>query len=179
MYTPSKSIELALKTWYPEEHSLHYALTHPIRKLVGEIGELIDGDAKGIYKVEFIPDYKFTKDQFLAELGDISYYLRILAYNCKFNPEDEVKPIYFDDKRLETVEYCLSEMAYYAACIQRRYFKYKLYNIDIRDEMKPKIIIIYNYLIAILELKKYTWDDLILMNRKKLSNNKHGWKEIE
>ena len=66
-------IDLVLKTWYPENHPLHYELHHPLGKLVGEWGELLDDYMKHLYK----PGYEFDPKD---ELVDIWYYIRILAY---------------------------------------------------------------------------------------------------
>ncbi len=69
----NRETELVLKTWYPEDHPLHYDLHHPMGKLVGEWGELLDDYMKHLYK----PGYQWEP---LNELVDIWYYLRILAY---------------------------------------------------------------------------------------------------
>ncbi|HEC65148.1 MAG TPA: hypothetical protein ENI23_07640 [bacterium] len=83
-----RSIELSLRTWYPKDHLLHFDLHHPLGKLVGEWGELLDGYMKHLYK----PGYTFEPED---ELVDIWYYLRILAYQLKiefvFIPIVEVK----------------------------------------------------------------------------------------
>lgn len=75
-----KTIELALRTWYPKDHELHFKPHHPLGKLVGEWGELLDDYMKSIYK----PGYVW---QPIDELGDIWYYLRILCYQKKYSPE--------------------------------------------------------------------------------------------
>ncbi len=75
----NNAIELALRTWRPKEHSLHYDLHHPLGKLVGEWGELLDDYMKWQYK----PGYgKLAGLPFepLNELIDIWYYIRILSY---------------------------------------------------------------------------------------------------
>ena len=72
-----ESIELSLRTWYPEDHPLHFNPHHPLGKLIGELGELLDDYMKSLYK----PGYEFEP---LDELGDIWYYLRILAYQNKY-----------------------------------------------------------------------------------------------
>ncbi len=71
-----KSIELALRTWYPKDHLLHFDLHHPLGKLVGEWGELLDDYMKHLYK----PGYEWEPT---GELVDIWYYIRILAYQTK------------------------------------------------------------------------------------------------
>ena len=72
-----ESIELSLRTWYPEDHPLHFNPHHPLGKLIGELGELLDDYMKSIYK----PGYVFEP---LDELGDIWYYLRILCYQNNY-----------------------------------------------------------------------------------------------
>jgi hypothetical protein len=69
----NEAIELALCSWYPKDHLLHYDLHHPLGKLVGEWGELLDDYMKHLYK----PGYEFKP---LDELIDIWYYVRILSY---------------------------------------------------------------------------------------------------
>ncbi len=78
----NKSIELSLRTWYPKDHPLHYDLHHPLGKLVGEWGELLDDYMKHLYK----PGYEW---QPLDELVDIWYYIRILAYQCNMLLDDK------------------------------------------------------------------------------------------
>jgi hypothetical protein len=73
MFDFNEAVELALKTWYSKDHELHFNPHHPLGKLLGEWGELLDDYMKSIYK----PGYEFEP---LDELGDIWYYLRILCY---------------------------------------------------------------------------------------------------
>jgi hypothetical protein len=77
----NEAIEIALKTWYPENHSLRLNPHHPLGKLLGEWGELLDDYMKSIYK----PGYEFEPEN---ELGDIWYYLRILCYQYNYTPSD-------------------------------------------------------------------------------------------
>ena len=72
MFDFDKSVEIALKTWYPENHDLHTNSHHPLGKLLGEWGELLDDYMKSLYK----PNYIFEP---LDELGDVWYYERILS----------------------------------------------------------------------------------------------------
>ena len=74
-----EAIEISLRTWYPPDHPLHYNPHHPLGKLCGEWGELLDDHMKSIYK----PGYKAN---FLDELGDIWYYIRILCYQRDYQP---------------------------------------------------------------------------------------------
>ncbi len=78
MESMNGAIELAKRTWYPEDHPLHYDLHHPLGKLVGEWGELLDDYMKHLYK----PGYEWKP---LEELVDIWYYIRILAYQTNIS----------------------------------------------------------------------------------------------
>lgn len=80
----NKAIELSLKTWYPKGHPLHYDLHHPLGKLVGEWGELLDDYMKHLYK----PGYEWEP---IEELVDVWYYIRILAYQCNKNLNDQAE----------------------------------------------------------------------------------------
>lgn len=75
----NQAIETALRTWYPEDHPLHLEIHHPLGKLVGEMGELLDDYMKSLYK----PGYKFEP---LDELGDVWYYFRVLCYQFDYTP---------------------------------------------------------------------------------------------
>ncbi len=105
-FTPDESQLKALATWYSKDSPLHFDSRHPCIKLAGECGELLDAFAKNEYKpnfswwvckmCSFMPaDKKRSETDYYAftcmngkehtplvldELGDISYYLRILAY---------------------------------------------------------------------------------------------------
>ncbi len=76
----NKSIETALKTWYPKNHALHFDPIHPAMGLAGEIGEWINLHKKD----EFKSGYELSKENEIDELGDIWYYLRILMYQFNF-----------------------------------------------------------------------------------------------
>ena len=75
-FQPDEGQLKALVTWYPVDHPLHYGLHHPLMKLVGELGEYIDLLAKKQYK----PGKIVTDEMIEAELGDIWFYIRIIAY---------------------------------------------------------------------------------------------------
>lgn len=82
MFDFEKSVEIALRTWYPKDHELHFNPHLPLGKLLGEWGELLDDYMKSIYK----PGYIFEP---LDELGDIWYYLRILCHQRKYKPDHQ------------------------------------------------------------------------------------------
>jgi hypothetical protein len=52
-----EAIEVALRTWYPEGHILRHNLHHPLGKLLGEWGELLDDYMKSIYKPAYDLDF--------------------------------------------------------------------------------------------------------------------------
>lgn len=72
MFDFNKAVEIALRTWYPKNHELYSNSHHPLGKLLGEWGELLDDYMKSLYK----PGYVFKPED---ELGDNWYYLRILC----------------------------------------------------------------------------------------------------
>jgi hypothetical protein len=86
MFDFDKAVKLALKTWYPAGDSLRSDPHHPLMKLAGEWGELLDDYAKSLYK----PGYEFDP---IDELGDIWYYLRILCWQNKYKPINFCDPI--------------------------------------------------------------------------------------
>lgn len=76
----------ALETWYPPEHSLYRDLEHPLFGLVGEAGEIVDQWKKHRFK----PGYECSRGEFLDELGDLWYYLRILAWIMEVKLESQI-----------------------------------------------------------------------------------------
>ncbi len=84
-----KAIELALRTWYPKGHSLHLDHRHPLGKLA-EWGEFQDDYMKMLFK----PGYEWD---WIDELGDVWYYIRILMYQLSYNPVRVYDAIIFDN----------------------------------------------------------------------------------
>ena len=108
-FTPDQSQLNALATWYDKSNPLHLDPRHPVIKLAGEAGEILDLYGKHEYKPGF--DWWNCKHcgqiencgklnnscpgyipLILDELGDYSYYLRILAYQKEMTFEDIGKP---------------------------------------------------------------------------------------
>ena len=101
-YTPDESQLKALITWYKKDNPLHFDPRHSCIKLAGECGELLDLFAKHEYKPNFSwwnckhckhpKEHHYTGEYALPdctgiytplvldELGDVSFYLRILTY---------------------------------------------------------------------------------------------------
>ena len=72
---PDTIQERALKTWHkalPE----NWQRAHAILGLVGEAGELANLHKKDVFK----PDHESTVRQRIDELGDVLYYVAILAH---------------------------------------------------------------------------------------------------
>lgn len=156
MFDFNEAIELALRTWYPKDHELHSNPHHPLGKLLGEWGELLDDYMKSVYK----PGYKFEP---LDELGDIWYYLRILCYqNNSYYPRYSSSFISSSSidslVALATSETSISFMDLLEGN-NRRYYKI-FYNILLDTN--------YSVLIKICELQDITLEQLTVSNWEKL-----------
>ena len=68
--------ERALNTWYAKPHPLYGDWRPAAMGLSGESGELLDLIKKHYYKPEFCANLSAIKD----ELGDVLFYLSILAH---------------------------------------------------------------------------------------------------
>jgi NTP pyrophosphatase (non-canonical NTP hydrolase) len=66
----------ALRTWHSARFDHHLQRLHAVLGLVGEAGELSEVLKKDTFK----PGHASTVDQRLDELGDVLYYVAILAY---------------------------------------------------------------------------------------------------
>jgi hypothetical protein len=142
-----KAIEIALRTWYPEDHNLHLNPHHPLGKLLGEWGELLDDYMKSIYK----PGYVFEPEN---ELGDIWYYLRILCYQRGYEPV-EFSSI---DR---SIDYLISQAIQEAAIAFDDYLLRKGYSLFALD-------VCYTILLKILKAHNLTLDQLTASNWQKL-----------
>ncbi len=73
-----KPIEYALRTWYQPEHDVPEIeqVNQAILQLQSESGELAALWAKHLYK----PNRTMTRENVMDELGDVWYYVRIIAY---------------------------------------------------------------------------------------------------
>ena len=74
----------ALAHWYTTDHTLHNDLMPSILGLVGESGELADLHKKHIFK----PGYCATPDDYIDELGDVLFYVAILAHQLGYTLEE-------------------------------------------------------------------------------------------
>ena len=143
-----KAIELALKTWYPPDHPLHLNPHHPLGKLLGEWGELLDDYMKLLYK----PDYE---SNFIDELGDIWYYIRILAHQKKYEPKQHKIPKDYTIDKLIAI--AISETAnIFNTLLDRGYVGNFCLDTN------------YSVLLKLLEIYGFTLDELTERNWQKL-----------
>ena len=93
----NEAIRLSLETWYPKDNPLHFGLHHPLGKLVGEWGELLDDYMKWRYKPEYgkLAGLPFKP---LGELIDVWYYIRILAYQQDISLDENFRNWFSDDQ---------------------------------------------------------------------------------
>ena len=184
-------IELALKTWYEPDNPKYLDPLHPTIKLAGEIGELLDLYAKHLFKpgvdwtkckcgnsmkndchngklgqrvlLELECNGHYTP-MVLDELGDIWYYLRILAM------QSNVVFLLPDDWYLHDDLDCIKQMYQYASGL--------LYA-DM-CEAEPALQEIYYYLTILLANLDCTIEQLTELNYQKLNSEPtaHGWKDV-
>jgi len=183
--------ELALLTWYKPDNPLYRNPEHPTIKLAGEIGELLDLYGKHKFKPRFDwmqckycgntigQHYQNSKQCFpdfntgytplvLDELGDIYYYLRILAwiYGLGLLPSS----------LNATTGYTIKMMYHHADNIlngghhENRNF-----------EVMYRIQSIYDCLLELLKHLDTTIEELTLLNYYKLNSDEtnHGWKNAQ
>ena len=196
-YQPDQSQINALKTWYDKSNSLHLDPRHPAIKLVGEAGEILDLYGKHEYKPGF--DWWNCKHckrpqevhhtilathdgcqnyspLILDELGDYSYYLRILAYQKEMTFEDIGKPyneinnklFYSNDDLLEL----LSALNFASAKVLANYLQTKnVFTGNLSD--------CTFYFLAILDNLDIKLQTVLDLNYKKLNSepSNHGWRD--
>jgi len=66
----------ALETWYDIDHPLHWRFLPALLGLAGETGELVDLHKKHLFK----SSARISREQYLDELGDVLFYVAILAH---------------------------------------------------------------------------------------------------
>ena len=67
---------LALETWHNKDVPKNEQINHAMLQLGSEAGEVVKLWAKHLYK----PGHEISRDIVLDELGDLWYYVRIIAY---------------------------------------------------------------------------------------------------
>jgi len=201
-FTADESQLKALTTWYPKDNPLYLDPRHPCIKLAGEAGELLDLYAKDEYKPNFswwackhcgygdashdsykrcpclskVEDINILRGTYtpkvLDELGDISYYLRILAYIkgisfealCK-DFEVNFQEYYTEDDLLMLLNDLLAESSHMLS--------YFIYNGSISNGTLVTSTFCF---LAILHKLDCTLDNLLELNYKKLdTETQNGW----
>jgi len=148
----NRGIELALKTWYPEDYPLHYEQLHPAMGLFGETGEWINKHKKGLFK----PGVDLDRETELDELGDISYYYRILVYQTQTYLQNDT--MIQQDWHIGNIR---SNMALHAGRIY--------YAVEMGDIIKPVHLLAFKIAMNTrLYQLNITWDELMDLNWQKL-----------
>jgi len=73
---PDKIQKRVLHTWHTKQTPENRQRDHAILGLVGEAGELAELHKKDVFK----PGHESTEEERLDELGDVLYYVAILAW---------------------------------------------------------------------------------------------------
>ena len=196
IYQPDQSQLNALKTWYSKDNPLHLDPRHPAIKLAGEAGELTDLFGKHEYKPNFswwnckhckrpqevhhriLATHDGCQNYtplILDELGDYSYYLRILAYQKGVSFEEICKNFnpawyYRDEDILDLLAELLDDSS-------------KVLNHFLGDKevsLPTLANCIYGFL-AILSKLDTTLDVVLDLNYKKLNSepSNHGWRSAK
>lgn len=205
MFQPDKSQMDALKTWYDKSSPLHLDPRHPCIKLAGEAGEILDLYGKEEYKpnfswwdckhcgwnreghndetlscrikVEFLGLPKCYTPLILDELGDYSYYLRILAYQKQVTFEELCRGIdnavanrmyYFCGDLL----YSLSQLSYVSSELLVEFTRIGRIQLgDLKD--------CAYFFLAVLDKLNTPLSQVLDLDYKKLNSEEtaHGWKD--
>lgn len=194
-FTPDDSQLKALESWYQDDNPLYKEARHPVIKLAGEAGEILDLYGKHEYKPDFdwwrckicrfMPEDKKRSDVdyfaytcmngkthtplVLDELGDYSYYLRILCWQKEVSFEHLCTQFDWNEFAEQDLLECLSLLSVYSSGILQGFV----------EETVP-----LNYLhtcafyfLAILSKLNVTLKQVLDLNYKKLNSEatKHGW----
>lgn len=190
MYTPDQAQVKALASWYKEGNPLHLEPRHPLIKLAGEAGEILDLYGKHEYKPSFnwlkkceCKHNELSHDYFgclephcgckkfypiiLSELGDYSYYLRIITYQQEISFE-----MLCDGYEGFTacLEELLNDLAYRSTKLHKMWLKIKKVN--------PYELQILTFIfLTILERLEVSLETVLDLNYKKLNSEEtqHGW----
>lgn len=197
--TPDHYQELALKTWYSPDDSRYLDPRHPLIKLAGEAGELLDLYGKHEYKpgfdwwdckkcgvsrerLEKLKNWKGGNivqccydgpvPLVLDELGDWWYYLRIVTYQKGESVEQWVK-------ELETIQYNNPNLTpLYCLSVMSKDSSDALYLFVEFGNVGGAIWNAFVYFMRLLSLLDCTLDRLTELNYAKLNSEPtaHGWK---
>ena len=139
-------------------------------KLVGEVGEYIDLEAKGLYK----PGRTITDEMRIDELGDIWYYLRIIAYICEITIEDCLDTWDWDEFHYGDPEDALFHLACSAANLLVAWKEY-----GVEEEFLISVVCEFN---SYITMRGFTLDQITDANYSKLvsidGKGIHGWKTV-
>ena len=75
-YPPDNYQMFALETWHGKDVPKNEQINHAMLQLAAEAGEVVKHWVKHMYK----PEHEINRDIVLDELGDLWYYVRIIAY---------------------------------------------------------------------------------------------------
>lgn len=195
---PDSFQQKALTTWYQPSDPRYLDPRHPLIKLAGEAGEILDLFGKEEYKPGFDwwdckycgndaqkHEWRAAWDKngiecrnytplVLDELGDYWYYLRILTWQQGISIENWVKELEilnYNNPNL-TILYCLSTMA--------KDSSEALYNFVEFDTVSINGLIwnSFVYFLRLLKILDCTLDRLTELNYQKLNSepSAHGWK---
>lgn len=191
MFQPDEYQQKALKTWYTPDNPLYLDPKHPLIKLAGEAGEILDLYGKHEYKPGFdwwncknCKHPKHTDFRFcwvsgctcrayiplvLDELGDFSYYLRVCMWQSRMNfYSTAIDGFYpYDDN----IEKYLGELAYLASS----QYRYWLQSGKVSKGRYHRII--YNFMNILFKIDT-PLEELLELNYTKLNSEPtaHGWK---
>lgn len=198
-FIPDESQLNALRTWYSKDNPLHFEPRHAVIKLAGEAGEILDLYGKHEYKPNFswwnckhcgydkashgdalycpIASFEpiFYTPLILDELGDYSYYLRILAYQKELTFEESYnlyqdvnhKLFYSNDDLLEL----LSDLNMASGEVLSRY-------LQANNVWSGRLADCVLYFMATLDNLDITLQQVLDLNYKKLNSDptNHGWR---
>lgn len=187
---PDSTQSQALQSWYKEGNELRMNPRHPLIKLAGEAGELLDLYGKHEYKpgfswferceckhsknshdylgcLETHCDCKLFYPVILSELGDWSFYMRIITWQQGVSFEmlcEGFEPF------TTTLEELLNDLAYRSVKLHKRWLKF--YVID-----KGELQVLTFIFLTILKYLEVSLEDVLNLNYKKLNSEEtqHGW----
>lgn len=192
-FTPDSSQLKALETWYKPNSPLHLDPRHPCIKLAGEAGELLDLYGKHEYKPGFNwwdckcghpKDSHWGFDVLLCtcgcsgytplvldELGDYSYYLRILCYQQKYSFELMCESFGRWGENME-MDLLLSWLSEESSKVLSRFIEWKF------EPSLTSLKFITWIFLAILSKLDCPLEQLLDLNYQKLSTaTMNGWKD--
>lgn len=190
-FQPDSSQQKALKSWYSEGDPLYLDPRHPLIKLAGEAGELLDLYGKHEYKPGFswlkckYCNYDPDDDRFinleithtafhdytplvLDELGDFWYYLRIICFINKI-PTDRIKG---QNYHFWDISQLLGMMAQNSCVALNDYLFNAQFDLS-------RLHVIWGCFTTLLDRLDYSIDTLTDFNYNKLNSEPtaHGWKK--